>query len=103
VADLRQRQAEPTRLADEGEETEDVSGIPTIAGRRARGRRQDAARLIQSQRLAGQPAARCNVPDEQPRLHDRRIGPVPWVKVKGLMIEARTRQRRKRRAMVTLS
>jgi len=63
VFNLRQRQPQPAALLDEAEQAQDLIGIDAIARRGAARRRQDAASLVQSQRLAAGAAPFYNLTD----------------------------------------
>ena len=56
VSDLSEGQTQAACAAHEGQQPQDVSGVRAIAGRRAAGRREDTARLVQPKRLAAQSA-----------------------------------------------
>jgi len=79
VADLLQRQAEPAGLGDEVQDAQDVRLVHAIAGGRPPRLRHDAARFIQTQRLAADPAARGDLSDGQEVLrHGLRIDLAAW-------------------------
>lgn len=83
VLDLRQRQAEPTSLADEREQPQHVGWIAPVAGRLALRGRKNAARLVQPERLSTDPAAPRDLPDEQTiSRHNGRVILAVRVKVK---------------------
>jgi hypothetical protein len=70
-------------LRYEVEHADDIQGIRPVARRRASRRREDASRLVQSQSLAAQAAARRHLADEQSVSHHvSRISLAPWGKVK---------------------
>src|SRR5262249_48294136 len=94
VLDLGERQAEPARLTDEGEQAEDVGGIAPVAGWLASWRRENAERLVQPQRLAAQAAPLGDFPDQQAVvLHEESLKPAPWGKVKSAGSRAMGRSR----------
>ena len=64
VPDLRQREAEALSLSDEAEQCQHIRGVATVAGRCAARRWQDAARLVQPQRLAAETAASRHLTDQ---------------------------------------
>jgi hypothetical protein len=67
------------------EHTEDIVGIRAIPRGCASGCRENAARLVQAQRLAAHAAALRHLADEPPiALHEDRIGLTPRGKVKRL-------------------
>ena len=82
MADLGQRQAETASATDEGQQSQDIGGVSAVAGPCSPRRQQDAAGLIQAQRLPGEAALGCDVPNQEPVVHGRRIGLAPRVKVK---------------------
>ncbi len=82
MSDFSERQPEPSRLRYEREQRQHVSGVPTVARGCPAGGRKDASRLVQPKRLAAQPATRRHLTDEQPVLHEAKIGPAPRGKVK---------------------
>ena len=82
VADFSERQPEPPRLRYEREQRQHVSGVPTVARGCPAGRWKDASRLVEPKRLAAQPAARRHLTNQQPVLHETKIGPAPRGKVK---------------------
>jgi hypothetical protein len=83
VLDLRERQAESTSLTDEREQPQHVGWVAPVAGRLTTGRREDAPRLVQPQRLAAQAAASRHLSDEQSSpFHEGMIGLPPRGKVK---------------------
>ena len=76
MLDLRERQAEASRLADEREQAQHVGGIPPIAGELAVRRGQNAAGLVQSQRLATKTAPCGDLANQQPvPLHGYSVKP----------------------------
>jgi len=64
VLDLGERQANPTRLTDEGEQLQHVVRIAPVTGFRAMGRRQNAARLVQPQSFATDTSALRHLSDQ---------------------------------------
>ena len=82
MSDFCERQPEPPRLHYERQQCQHVSGVPTVARGCPAGWRKDAACLVEPKRLAAQPAARRHLTDEQPLLHETKIGPAPRGKVK---------------------
>jgi hypothetical protein len=64
VLDLRERQTKPTSLTDECEQLQHIVWITSITGFRATRRWQNAARLVQPQRLATDPAALRRLSDQ---------------------------------------
>jgi hypothetical protein len=85
LRDFAQGQPEAAGLRDKGEQTENVDGVNAIAGRGTVGTRDDAARLVQSQRFAGDSTAPCYLTNEQAICHAMRIDLDPYDKVKGLL------------------
>jgi hypothetical protein len=84
MLDLGERQPESARLANECEQAEHVGGITTVAGRLPARCLQNAARLIEPQRLATQAASRGDLTNQQAvPLHGESLKPAPWGKVKG--------------------
>ncbi len=83
VSDLSERQPEPPRLPYEREQRQHVSGVPTVARGCPVGRRKDAPRLVEPKRLAAQPAARRHLTNEQPLLHEAKIGPAQGARSRG--------------------
>ncbi len=83
VLDLREREAEATALGDECEHSEYVGGIDAIAGGRSVRGRQDAARLVQSERPRGYAAPARYLPDPQSAVcHSHTVNPAPRGKIK---------------------
>ena len=83
VLDLREREAEATALGDECEHSEYVGGIDAIAGGRSVRGRQDAARLVQSERPRGHAAPARYLADPQSAVcHSHTVNPAPRGKVK---------------------
>jgi hypothetical protein len=82
TGDLSESQANPRRATHEGQQAEDVNGVGAIAGCRAVGRREDASRLVEPQRLTAQSAPGRNLTNEEPVLHGGKIGPALRGKVK---------------------
>jgi hypothetical protein len=83
VLDLGQRQSESPGLSDKGEHRQHIRRVLTVARSGTAGSWQDAAGLVQPQRLAAQTSASRYLADEQSLLHDDRVAPAPWGKVKG--------------------
>src|SRR5688500_9030091 len=71
--DLRERQPKAASLRDEAEHAEYVRRVHAVARRGTPGARDDAARLVQADRLAGDPAPLCHVTNEQAFRHATRI------------------------------
>ena len=82
VSDLSECQPEPPRLHYERQQFQHVSGVPTVARGCPAGWRKDATCLVEPKRLAAQSAARRDLTDEQPMLHEAKIEPAPRGKVK---------------------
>jgi hypothetical protein len=82
MGDLSEGQTKPAGTSHEGQQAEDVNGVGTIAGCRAAGRREDASRLVEPQRLTAQSAPGRNLTNEEPVLHGGKIGPALRGKVK---------------------
>ena len=82
VSDFCEGQPEPPCLHDERQQCQHVSRVPTVARGCPAGRRKDAACLVEPKRLAAQPAARRHLTNQQPVLHEPKIGPAPRGKVK---------------------
>jgi len=71
LLDFDQGEPKSARLGDERQQLQHVNRIASVAGWCASGRGKDAARLVQPQGLAAQPASRRDFADEQPVLHER--------------------------------
>jgi hypothetical protein len=56
--------------------------VASVTGWSTAGRWQDPARLVQPQRLAAQAASRRHFADQEALVHEGRIEPAPWGKVK---------------------
>lgn len=65
MADLLQREAEPTRLGDKVQDAQDLGVIYAIARRRPPGFAHDATRFIETQRSAGDSGTRGEFSDRQ--------------------------------------
>jgi hypothetical protein len=81
LGDLSERQPQASGLPDEREQAEHIGRVDAVAGRGTASARDDAARLVQAERFAGDPAAFGHVANEQP-VHGQRIDLAAWVKVK---------------------
>jgi hypothetical protein len=82
LPNVSERESEAASLPDECEQTKDVSRVTSVTGWSTAGRRQDPARLVESQRLAAQAASRRHFADQETLVHEGRIEPAPWGKVK---------------------
>jgi hypothetical protein len=82
MGDLSEGQTKPAGTSHEGQQAEDVSGVGAIAGCRPAGRREDASRLVEPERLTAQSTPRRYLANEEPALHGGKIGPAPRGKVK---------------------
>jgi hypothetical protein len=83
LANLAERQPEPSCLADEGEHSEDIRRIEAIARPGAPRRGHDAPRFIEPQGLATDSAPCRHCADQETVLrHKSRIDLAPWGKVK---------------------
>ena len=82
LRDLGEGQAETPSAGDETKDAEHVGRIHAIAGCGTAGVRDDAARLIESERLPGDSAALGHVANQQAVCHVTRIDLAPYGKVK---------------------
>jgi len=86
ILDLAEREAEPLRLPNEGEQRERVRPVDAVAGGSAPGRSEDAGRFVQPERLPSRPGALRHLADTQSILaHSHTLNPAPGGKVKGLL------------------
>ena len=81
LSDLREREPELPSLRHETQHPEHVGGVDAVARGGSMRARQDAAPLVETQRLTAEPAARGHFPDQQIG-HEARINLAPCVKVK---------------------
>lgn len=83
MSDLRERQSQPLGMPHEGQEFHYVRRVKAVAGMRTARRGENPPSLVQPKRLAGEPAARRDLPDEQTvSFHRASIGLAPWGRVK---------------------
>ncbi|HEV8616118.1 MAG TPA: hypothetical protein VGU22_11560, partial [Methylomirabilota bacterium] len=89
ASDFAERQPEAARLPDEGQEAEDIDRIGAVARRGTSSGRENAALLVQPQRLATQPTSRSYLADVQPiTCHTPTLNPAPRGKVKEFVVRA---------------
>jgi hypothetical protein len=77
-----ERESEAASLPDECEQTQDLSRVTSVTGWSTAGRWQDAAGFVEPQGLVAQAASRCHFADQEALVHEGRIEPAPWGKVK---------------------
>jgi hypothetical protein len=83
AANLSESETDATGLFDERDDAQDVGRVAAIACRGPARRRQDASRFIQPECLAAETTPGRHLPDQEPVVHESRIGLAPRGKVKG--------------------
>lgn len=69
VPNLRERQSQSPTLLDEREHAQRVGRVNPVACRGTTRRREDAARFVESERLAARAAPCCHLANQEPVLH----------------------------------
>ena len=86
MSDLGEREPQPAGLTHERQQPQHVRVVVSVAGRRAPWRLENPSCFVQPERLAAEPAARRDLPDEQSvARHEGSIALTPRGKVKGAL------------------